>query len=175
MLLPRKSACARLRDRLGHRSFAGLTTQTQVHHNKFDKRQHGIHALTQQHMHQGRYDKHCIFLTPFFFFFLFFCLCRNCNLNSIGVEPQRIIQSDESWDMIWARAVCGGMYSTSLHILYSHLRWREAHVRSEIWSWKGCQNGNIRASIHFPLWWKLRCESLVLVHYEAMGNVHSRQ
>lgn len=122
--------------------------------------QHGIHALTQQHMHQGRYDKHCIFLTPFFFF-----LCRNCNLNSIGVEPQRIIQSDESWDMIWARVVCGGMYSTSLHILYSHLRWREAHVRSEIWSWKGCQNGNIRASIHFPLWWKLRCESLVLVHY----------
>lgn len=50
----------------------------------------------------------------------------------------------------------GGMYSTPLYKLYSHLyAWNE-HVRPEIWSWKGCQNGNIRSSSDFLVWWKWR-------------------
>ncbi len=40
-------ACSGLWDSLSHRSFAGLTTQTQVHHNKFDKRPELVYRETQ--------------------------------------------------------------------------------------------------------------------------------
>ena len=41
-------ACSGLWDSLSHRSFAGLTTQTQFHHNRFDKRPESVYRETQE-------------------------------------------------------------------------------------------------------------------------------
>lgn len=75
---------------------------------------HKIHFVTQQASGQIWYFINTAFASDVFF-------CQNGNLSCNRVEPQCIIQSDESWDTLWARPVCGGMYSTSLHIMYSHL------------------------------------------------------
>lgn len=164
-------ACSGLWDSLSHRSFAGLTTQTQFHHNRFDKRPESVYRETQESRSDtagnGEDTINAAFPSNRFFFFFF---CRDSNLNSNRVHPQCIFRSEESWDTVYELwAACAGIYSACLHILYSHFCWRAAHGRPELWSWTGIQNGMIRSRIHFTLiqikivginscWWKIIAE-----------------
>lgn len=63
-------ACSLLRDSPGHRSFAGLTTQTKAHHNEFDKGLQFVYRETRQPPSDIGVDVINISLRHFFFFWL---------------------------------------------------------------------------------------------------------
>lgn len=93
-------ACSGLQDSLRHRSFAGLTTQTQTHHNKFDKGPESVYRETEE-PHSDRSGIRADILNTAFPLDAFCVETSVC--SSSRVEPQCIIQPDENCDTVWAQ------------------------------------------------------------------------
>lgn len=112
------SAWSGLADSLSHRSFAELTTQTQVHHNKFA--QQPVYRETQEPRSHtasiGADMTNTAFFSRLFFYFVETAISTAAEWNRCALSSLMTAEIGYRHGQF-----VGGMYSTPLYKLYSHL------------------------------------------------------
>lgn len=117
-------ACSGLWDRLSHRSFAGLTTQTQFHHNRFDKRPESVYRETQESRSDtagnGEDTINAAFPSNRFFFFFF--LSRQQSQQQQSAPTVHFPLWGKLRYCVWALgSLCGNLLRLLAHTVQSFL------------------------------------------------------